>query len=207
MQWKFTWRKDFLLMIKWGNMAGQIACAISVSACIPLKLPWPWIPPPVSIDLCGSGSLSLSMKPACPGLIPFTLSGSVSVTLSVSADFGVCSITFASLALGISAGTSGRTYEAHCWWHNQEGRRRRRWWTRRRRDTRHCHYAWTCDVYITAYVELTIAIAKARISVTYWVLWRNLNIDLTLHAYEFWKLGWGGWRQMYSTVLFRYNFS
>jgi len=204
MKWDFK-KFGFTLMIKWGKLSGKIGIAISCEACVPILLVFS-IPPPLKVEFCVGGELSISAKWACPQ-IPLTISGKVYWSVSAKADFGVVSINFAKLEMGIFAKVSNYKKEIRCWWICGEGRRRRRrFWSRRRRRTRKCNYKKECDIKVGAYVEITLAIVKAKLDLTYWVRNKELTVNLTIKAYEFWKLFWGGWKKMYSTRIAKYKF-
>merc|ERR1711937_1003495 len=112
-----------------------------------------------------------------------------------------CRIVFASLKLGFEAGVGWAKIATHCWWYNYDGwRRRRRWWTRRRRSWRSCNFRSDCDIYVKGYIELTIAIVKAKLEFIYWCKNKVFQIWIRLYAW-FWK-----WWEAYAMMVYQRKF-
>jgi len=202
MKWKFA-RFGFALMLKFGRVGGSVGLVIVCTACVPLEKLF-GIPPPLVVKKCVGGSLSVTAKKACP-IIPLTISGKVFFNLGLNADFGIISVTIAKIEVGIFAAVTSFKKEKQCWWNCGNGGGRRRWW-RRRRSTRACNYTSDCDIKVGAYAEVTLAVVKGRLDVTYWVKNKTMVCVLTVSAFEVWKGPWGGWKKMWSTTVFKYKF-
>jgi len=210
--WCMAWKVggDFTLSIKWGNIYGQIGVCMECEACadfikIVFKVAWS----PLVAKVCIGGGIYVTIpynvKP-CPD-VPFVIKGKVYWKWALGVDFDVVSVNFATLEMGIAAGNAWMDIATHCWMVHDDGRRRRRrWWTRRRRAWRACHYARTCDFYISGYLELPAAVVKAKLEWIYWVKVKRVDINAKFFVYEFWKVFWAEWTEYYNICLARYWF-
>jgi hypothetical protein len=183
---------------------GKIGVAIVCQACVPILLVFS-IPPPLVCKMCVGGTIACAAKKACPA-IPITISGKVFFNVSASANFGIISITIAKIEIGVFGAVSSFKKEKQCWWNCGNGGGRRRYWSRRRRNTRACNYDADCDIKVGAYAEVTLAVVKARLDLTYWVKNKVMVSVLTISCYEVWNPFWGGWKKMWSKTVFKYKF-
>jgi hypothetical protein len=203
MKWEFK-PKGFSLTVKWGLVGGSMGLSIGCAACVNLLEFWA-VPPPLKVDFCVGGEISVTAVRACPD-IPLTISGKVYWSIAGVIDLSVLSITLAKIELGIFAAVASFNKETSCWWVSGEGRRRRRWWSSRRRNWRACNYRKECDIKVGAYVEITYWMAKLRFEDVYWVKHKCMTLTVLVYVYEFWKVFWAKWKKVYSTEVMRYQF-
>jgi hypothetical protein len=202
MQCEFRFRGwAFLLSIKWGIIANQMALSLTCAACIELLSLW-WVPPPLTAKFCVTGTLHVWVHLGCPG-IWICFYGSVCWKLEIGIDILGIFIGW-TLEIGIAAGRHYHRYDAHCWWVCGEGRRRRRWWSRRRRTWRACNYRYECEFYVKGWVAISRVVFKVQFELWYWLRSKWLDGIVIIYILSIWKLAWAKWDKVYQTMVFRY---
>jgi len=149
------------------QLTGPAAGALSIGGggCIEA---WQFsVPPPFDGSVCIAGTITAGFGRACGNKFPFTLGGYVSITAAVGLNFGLFSITAASIGVGVGAGISN--YATHCW----SNRRRRRWWGG---GTRRCNY--DCDFRVYGDARLNIGPGRFWARVEYWIRHRSFQMHI-----------------------------
>jgi hypothetical protein len=141
------------------------ALSIGGSGCIEA---WKFsVPKPFDGSVCVAGEIVVGGGRSCGNKFPFTMGGYVSITAAVGLDFGLFSITAASIGVGIGCGISN--YATHCW----TNRRRRRWWGG---GTRRCNY--DCDFRVYGDGRINIGPGRFWMRVEYWIRHRSFQMHL-----------------------------
>jgi len=191
---------SFILEIGWMRIAAAFAFWMKLQFCVDLATLF-GIGPPLYAEICIGGRIDFSFSSPCPQVKGIVITGKAWWTFEIGLDFWICRIVFASIQLGFEAGLGWAKIATKCWWVHVDGwRRRRRWWTRRRRAWRQCNYRNDCDIYVKGWIQLTLAIVRAKLEFIYWCKNKVLQIWLKLYAWC-WK-----WWEAFSTLVYQRKF-
>jgi len=166
---------------------------MEIRACINLDVIFPVIKPPICVDACFSGTLTLVTGSSCPG-IPTIIVGKATIEINVELKITLVieySFALASITLGIEFGVDRHT-PRWCWWyHNPKWGRNHSWWQFRRRRVKKCQWGKeVCAVYVKGWVCIRVWIAKVIFELVWWMAYGYTDIFLYFKVETIWSLYW-----------------
>jgi len=184
-----------------------LAVSIKCTACADVAMFF-GIPPPLEMQACFGGGIQVDITSPCPttGKWEFlvTFFGYMSWSLTLSLDFWIGTISFASLTLGVSTGykkvhiRDGNPcqWKEHGWFKKGKGYS----WLRRRRRQWVCTYKEVCDTYFKGYIKLQILWMAAEVDFAYYSKNKILSVTLKLYGWAF------KWYLAYANIIYEKKF-